>query len=166
MAEGINRRRPGLAGYFGTKIRELAAEVRKLLADADRDDDPVSITILSRGPAEHGAEHLADGAVVILKGGPTVALFCQWAERCRMLTRGKPIVQGGDTVDERVHRLIDVAATRMTGLIGTLAQAKLIVDLFERLDNDGLLDDEDQPLAEVVFQLSQFVGEREEVTDA
>lgn len=37
---------PGLAGYFAKSIRELASEVRKLLRDADRDDDPASI----RGP--------------------------------------------------------------------------------------------------------------------
>ena len=34
MAEGINRTRPGLAGYFAKSIRELASEVRKLLRDA------------------------------------------------------------------------------------------------------------------------------------
>lgn len=92
MAEGTTRTRPGLAGYFSKGLRELASEVRKLLRDADRDDDPASITILTRGPMVHGAEHQADGAVVILKGGPTVALFCQWAERHKILTRGKPIV--------------------------------------------------------------------------
>lgn len=96
MAEGINRARPGLAGYFAKSIRELASEVRKLLRDADRDDDPASITILTRGPRQHGSEHQADGAVVILKGGATVALFCQWAERNKILTRGKPIVVEDD----------------------------------------------------------------------
>lgn len=92
MAEGVNRHRAGLAGYFAKSIRELATQIRKLLRDADHDNDPVSITILSRAPARDGAEHLSDGAVVILKGGPTVALFCQWAERQKILTRGKPIV--------------------------------------------------------------------------
>lgn len=161
MAEGVSRRRPGLAGYFGIKIRALAAEVRKLLVDADRDNDPVSITILSRGPAQQGSEHLADGAVVILKGGPTVALFCQWAERNKILTRGKSIVcEGGDTtVDERVRSLIERAAFMMTGMTGTLAMAQLVVDLFNRLSNDGLV--EDAPLVEVAAELAVLV-ERED----
>lgn len=94
MAEGVKRSKPGLAGYFHRHIRSLAHEVRRLLENADRDDDPVSITVLSRGPK--GSDHLADGAVVIIKGGPNVALFCQWAERNGVLTRGKPIVAEGD----------------------------------------------------------------------
>lgn len=123
MAEGVTRRKPGLAGYFADSIRELAKEVRKLLRDADRDDDPVSITILSRGPASDGAEHLSDGAVVILKGGPTVALFCQWAERNRILTRGKPIVSAAERERLKAVRLLTAAAARCPGCQVRIAEA-------------------------------------------
>ncbi len=91
MSENTNRwpDRPGLAGYFSRHVRSLGEDLRRLLRAADRDSDPVSITILTEGPV--GDELAADGAIVILKGGDTVALFCQWAERNKVLTRGKPI---------------------------------------------------------------------------
>lgn len=91
MSEGQNRERPGgLSDYFPKHLVALTKEIRRLLKDADRDSDPVSITILSQGA--NGDDLAADGAVVVLKGGDTVALFCQWAERNKVLTRGKPIV--------------------------------------------------------------------------
>lgn len=62
-----------------------------MLRDADRDDDIVSVTVLSTGPQ---GDHLrADGAVVVIKGGNYVELFSQWAERNKLLTRGKSIVE-------------------------------------------------------------------------
>ena len=59
MAEGVSRRRPGLAGYFGIKIRALAAEVRKLLVDADRDNDPQRVIVASP-PAHLNARALLE----------------------------------------------------------------------------------------------------------
>lgn len=93
MAEGVSRHRPpGLAGYFGRSQRELGAELKRLLKEADRDTDVVSITVLSQGP--RGDNLRADGAVVIIKEGRYVELFEQWAKRCGLLTPGKPIALG------------------------------------------------------------------------
>lgn len=80
----------GLAGYFPASLRAMAGELRRMLRDADRDDDIVSVTVLSTGPR---GDHLrADGAVVVIKGGNYVELFSQWAERNKLLARGKSIV--------------------------------------------------------------------------
>ncbi|MBL9105172.1 MAG: hypothetical protein JNL82_29775 [Myxococcales bacterium] len=81
-----------LAKYYAREPRALAREFRQMLVDADQDSDVVSLTLLA--PAHvHDFDDavLADGAVVVIKGGKYIELFRQWAAQCGLLTTGKPI---------------------------------------------------------------------------
>lgn len=90
MAEGITRRRAHSGGGLADYYRGDRTRIVKLLTDADRDSDLVSLTVLSEGPV--GDCMKADGAIVILKGGSVVEFFREWAIRNRIMTADKPIV--------------------------------------------------------------------------
>lgn len=84
---------PALSKYYATEPRALAREFRQMLVDADRDSDIVTLFILAPPQVQELDDAvLADGAVVVIKGGRYVELFRQWAARCGLMTLEKPIV--------------------------------------------------------------------------
>lgn len=83
----------GLRFYF-----QQRESLRDHVARCDKDSDAVSIQYLPGAPAQDGYSERCEGALVVIKGGKSVAMFREWAIRNGLLTPMKPLedeVAGG-----------------------------------------------------------------------